>query len=559
MSTQRETPSPKGRRAAGRVERARTSERRPLLPRWRRSAKAEPKTDMTVPLLAGYRRPGPGKGRRIALYIALAALFIGWGFYFGLSAPFRIMPLVSPLPLLVLLIIWVLPAGEYAPTRAIEPLYLAFFAALVLWPNYIAVVLPHLPWLTLLRIFVTPLILIFLISISVSARFRATLGAAIGSAPVIWRLLAAFVGLQTFSLLLSDRPVLSFNDYLVDQLNHTFIFIVSCYVFLTPGFSERWAKAYLAMVYFVCGVGLWEWSIGMLPWAGHIPSFLRVETDLVANILDGAQRASLKVHRVQGMSVQPLAMAELLGLAAPFALHIAMNRYPLVLRILGAFYLPLALFLIELADSRLGNVALLSAVLFYILIWAGLKWRQNKQSLIAPALVLLYPALMAMTLVGTFFVRPLRVAVWGSGAQRGSTDARAMQWDLGIPKIITHPFGHGIGQAAKKLGYVNPAGKGTIDSHYLTILMDFGPLGYLLFYGLFAYAAWLAARIVIYFRPKGDTMILLPLMVAMLQFIIIKSVLSLDHNHPLVFMMLGGIVALSYRAKLEAQKAVPSA
>ena len=498
------------------------------------------------------------KNRRIILYLALAATFVFWGFYFGLSAPFRIMPMISPLPFLVLLVVWTLPAGEYAPTRAIEPLYIAFFAALVLWPNYIAVVLPNMPWLTLLRIFVVPLILVVLISISVSARFRAKLGETIGSAPVIWRMLAAFVALQTFSLLLSDRPVLSLNDYLVDQLNHTFIFLVSCYVFLIPGFSERWAKAYLFMVYVVCGVGLWEAAIGGLPWAGHIPPFLRVETELVANIIDGASRSSVAVHRVQGMSVQPLAMAELLGLAAPFALHIAINRYALPLRILAAGYLPLALYLIELADSRLGNVALMSAVLFYILIWASLRWRRDRQSLLAPTLVLLYPAIMAVALVATFLVRPLRVAVWGGGAQQGSTDARVAQWNMGVPKVIDHPLGHGIGQAAKKLGYMNPAGKGTIDSHFLTTLMDFGPLGFVLFYGLFAYGAWMAARIVIYFRPKGgDIMMLLPLMVAMLQFLIIKSVLSLDHNHPLVFMMLGGIVALAYRAKLEAANSPP--
>lgn len=485
----------------------------------------------------------------MALYLLLGGFCIAWGFLFGLAAPFKIMPLVAPIALLLLVIVWTLPDGEYAPTNAIEPLYIAFFVSLIIWPNYVAISLPNMPWMTMLRIFAAPLILITLICVSVSSRFRDTMKETIGHDNVLWKILLLFVALQTITLPLSDRPVVSLNRYIVDQLYHTSIFLISCYVFLKPGFAQRWALALLVMVYIVCAMGLWEASIGGLPWAGHIPSFLKIETDLVANILDGARRAAIGAHRVQAMTNQPLVMAELLGLAAPFALHIGLNRNPLLLRIVALAYLPTAALLIELADSRLGNVALLCAVLFYVLIWASLKWRQNRQSLIAPALVLVYPVILAGAVVGSFILPPLRRMVWGGGAKSGSTAAREAQWNLAIPEVLTHPFGHGLGQAARKVGYLNPAGTPTLDSHYINMLMDFGPMGFVLFYGLFFYAAWMAARVVIYYRPRGDTTLLLPLMVAMLQFVIIKSVLSIDANHPLVFMMLGAVVALAYRAK----------
>jgi hypothetical protein len=493
----------------------------------------------------------------VALYLALAIIAVAWGFAFGLSAPFRVMPLIAPLPVFILLIIWALPEGDYAPAKAIEPLFVAFLAALMLWPNYIAVVLPGLPWLTMLRIFAAPLLVVALICFSVSARFRTTMKLSIGSDPVIWRVLAAFVFLQTFSLLLSERPVFSINKYIVDQLNHTVVFLISCYVFLIPGFSKRWALALLATGYIICFVGLWESALGQLPWVGHIPSFLRVDSGYVAGVLEGASRTGVGVHRVQAMSSHALAMAEILGLVAPFALHIARGPHSLIIRGLGITYLPLAALLIELADSRLGNVALMSAVLFYILIWALLKWRQDKSNIIAPAIVLLYPAVMVSALLSTFFVGRLRIAVWGSGAQQGSTEAREIQWQLAMPKIMSHPLGHGLGQAARKVGYVNPAGQGSLDSYYLDILMDFGPFGFALFFGMFLYAAWVAAKVVMNYRPQGDMTLLLPLMVGMLQFVIIKSVLSLDHNHPLVFMMLGAIVALSFRARREGKLPQP--
>lgn len=552
LSSNPEVTPPSKARLGGGGEPVRPAKRRSLLPvRRERTPGPTAATYGATPLIHGYRRDRVSPAWKVVLYALLAVTCVGWGFYFGLSAPFRIMPLIAPLPLLMLLIIWALPQGEYAPRRAIEPLHLGFFVSLMLWPNYIAITLPGMPWLTMLRIFVVPLIIVTLICISVSPTFRKTMKDCLTSDPFIWRMFAAFVFLQTVTLPLSDRPVLTLNRYIVDQLNHTSIFLISCYVFLLPGFAQRWSKAVLCAAYFICGIGLWENQLGSVPWSGHIPPFLNVESEFVEGVLGGASRSSVGIHRVGAMSAHPLAMAELLGLVAPFALHIGMTRNPLILRILGFAYIPLALMLIELADSRMGNVAMLSAILFYVLIWATLRWRSHKQSLIAPALVLLYPAILGSALLGTFFVGRLRNAVWGGGAKAGSTEARSLQWDLAIPKVITHPFGHGLGQAARKVGYVNPAGKGSLDSYYINMLMDFGPLGFLLFFGMFLYAAWLAAKVVIYFRPSGDTTLLLPLMVAMLQFVIIKSVLGLDHNHPFVFMMLGAIVALAFRAKRE--------
>jgi hypothetical protein len=54
-------------------------------------------------------------------------------------------------------------------------------------------------------------------------------------------------------------------------------------------------------------------------------------------------------------------------------------------------------------------------------------------------------------------------------------------------------------------------------------------------------------------RPQGELTMLLPLVVALMNFVVIKSVFSQNANHPLVFMMLGAVVALTYRAQREAQ------
>jgi hypothetical protein len=50
-------------------------------------------------------------------------------------------------------------------------------------------------------------------------------------------------------------------------------------------------------------------------------------------------------------------------------------------------------------------------------------------------------------------------------------------------------------------------------------------------------------------RPDGELRLLMPLAVSVVNFVIVKAVLSQDSNHPLAFIMVGAIIALTYRAR----------
>lgn len=503
-------------------------------------------------LLAAYRGTPPKLATRTALYVGMAAIFLVYGFLHGLTAPFQIMPMSVPLVVMALVIIWVLPARENTPWRALEPLFLAFFAALMIWPDYLAISVANLPWITLKRLFAAPMALILLVCISVSGRFRRYLGAVVNSDRWIWKAIVFWIVLQTFSIFISWAPDRSLSKWVVYQTNWTLIFFVSCFLFSRPGFAIRWAYASVVLGYGICVFGLWEARIGTVPWAGHIPAFMRIEDEAVLRTLAGAVRSAKGLHRVQSISTTPLGMAELLGLIAPFALYFALSARNLLVRIGSALYLPVALQLVLLADSRLGMVALLGSVLFYVLIWGALRWRRDKGSLMAPTLVLSYPAIFSVALLSTFLIGRIRTRIWSDGSQQSSNDARATQWEMGVPKFTSHPFGHGIGGAATNLGYVQPGGLISIDSYYLTLLMDLGFLGFIVFFVVFLRAIWVATRTAIERQVEGELSLLLPLAVSLTNFVIIKSVLSQDANHPYAFMMLGAVVALAYRASREA-------
>lgn len=502
------------------------------------------------PLLAGYQAASPRYLRLllfVVLFVACAALGIGFGF----MAPVRMMPFATPIALLGGLVLWCLPPGNYAPTRVLEPLFIGFFAALILWPNYLALAVANLPWMTFLRITGTPLIVAFLACISISPSFRAHLRTILSVDRVIIRLMMALVGLWTFSILISADPGESVNRYIVAIVNLIGIFFVSCYLFYRRGFAEMWVQMLLVMLAIICVMAVWEFRIQSLPWAGHIPSFLKIEDPIVQKILSSGMTRT-EIYRVKGTATTPLGLGELLGLAMPFAMHFVLGRYNLATRLAAAVFIPVAAWVILLTDSRLGFVAGCASVLFYMLIWAMLRWRQDKNSLFAPAIVLSYPAVFAAFMAATFLVGRLRNEFWGTGEQQYSTQSRLDQWAVGIPKVFENPLGYGIGQGAATLGWTNLAGTLTIDSYWLTILLEIGVIGFIVFYGIILRSAFTSARVAVTESGDREIDLLLPMSVALLNFVIVKMVFSQDANHPLIFMILGAVVALTHRARLRA-------
>jgi O-antigen ligase len=149
----------------------------------------------------------------------------------------------------------------------------------------------------------------------------------------------------------------------------------------------------------------------------------------------------------------------------------------------------------------------------------------------------------------------IRNVVWGNGAQQASNDARVEQYASGMPMVWSHPWGHGIGTGGETLGFFAPSGLLTIDTYYLAVALEYGVLGFIIYYGMFAIGVAYAAVYAILARNRsGDYLLFLPISLALVNFLVIKSVFSEQDNHPLVFTMLGMLVALACRFHAEQEK-----
>lgn len=497
-------------------------------------------------VLAGYILPGwLSRHRKLVLTLTFIVLFF-YSALFLLIGRFLIVPFTAPLAILALLIIWALPERDVIPDKLLKKFFIAFMLAMLFWPNYLALDIGPLPWITASRLLGVPMVLLLFICLSQSTRFRETIKKAMAASPAIARMMIIFTALCVVSVVFSSNITASSNHLIIALVSWVSVFFISLWYFSKSENVHRFMGILWGATLFWCAMGFWEWTLNKPPWGGSIPSFLAVDDETVQRILAGSVRSATGVYRVQGKYTTPLGLAEFMALVTPFLLHFMLESKKILTRIGAAITLPIIFWTITATDSRLGAVGFLLSFLFYLLFWGARRWLHDRNSFFGPALTLTYPIIFVLFIIATFTVRRLRAMIWGDGAQAASDQARQVQLDMGLVDIMQRPWGYGIGRGGETLGYMNPAGILTIDNYYLSIALEIGIVGFVVYYGMFLVAVvrggWRGIR------DTDDTSLwVIPAVISRANFIVIKSVLSQQEGHPLVFAILGLVVALLAR------------
>jgi uncharacterized membrane protein (UPF0136 family) len=478
--------------------------------------------------------------------LCCVALGLAYGFLYTLFPPQWLIYLVLPIVVLALLVIWALPDTDRAPVGLLGRLFLAYFFVMILWPNYLAIALPGLPWMTLRRLVAFPMLGTLLICYSTSSRFRKEMAESIGAAKPLGYMIAAFSLVQVFTIFLSDAPAYSFNFTLNYWFSTTTAFFVAAWALTRRGQMRTFIWGIIGTTVLLCFVGLLEFRNQGVLWAGHIPSFLQVQDEVMQRYLAGNIRD--REYRVVTTFSVSLALAEYLAMATPFFIHRLMKARgigPILAWILADLLVLLA---INLTQSRLGILGWVTAHVVYGCIWAFRRWRTQRADIIAPAVSLVYPVGALLFFIGMFTVPAIRNRTIGGGSTGFSDQARQVQFEMMWPRLFENPFGYGGGRSGEILGYRLPSGLLTIDSYVVTMVLDAGVLGLGLFAGAFIYAA--AKMIQLAWRTKaGEVDLALPLACALVIAMQVRLVLSQTDNLPLLYMLLGMAAALLWRAR----------
>ncbi len=502
------------------------------------------------PVLGQYHVPrAPARDRLFKLVIYSLIAFVGlfYGLMVAIFPMFLYLYMATPILLLAMVLVWALPQSDKVPEGAMEGLFWAYLVSMLLWPNYLAISLPGLPWITVQRLVLFPLAFLLMISFSISPAYRARTAEVFRDNPWMSRLLLAFWAIQFITIAFSKTPADSLNRFVSNTFLWTMLYTLAVIIFQKNGRGEKLVYRLLMMLVILGVVAIFEFRNQGVLWANHIPSFLKVADESVQRTLAGGIGAHGS-HRVLTTFSTPLGFAEILGLSTGFLVYAIISAKSAWQRALLILYFPAHFMAIWSTSSRLGMVGFFGSCLAYLFIWGVHKWNSRPNAILPPMLVLGYPAILGTFLALSFIWHRLEVLIWGGGSQQASTEGRKLQWAAFWPKFFAWPFGHGPGSSGDALGYANRGGVTTVDSYYITIAMDYGIFGFISFYGLIAVAMYTAFALAI--QKKQENMELMaPAAVLLGMFIVIKGVFSQEGGNPLVFVVLGLIAVANHQNK----------
>lgn len=485
-----------------------------------------------------------------ALILALIVVGLIYGFLAAVFPYWFYLYLALPLGLLVGLVVWVLPAAERYPSKVMKALFWAFLVSLLAWPNYLAIAIPGLPWITIQRLLLAPLTLLFLVSVSISTDLRNTLNVALGRSKSLTLLMLAFVAVQLLTTAFSDYPAMSLNRLINNQLAWTTLFFVAVWIFLDRSNVRRFYAFLTGLTVFACLIAGWEWYLQRVPWAGHIPSFLAVDDERIQQVLFGTRsRAGTEQYRVAGTFITPLNLAQFLGLATAFVIHALVTAKTMRRRIALTVFLPVLFLVILSTGSRLGALAFFVSGFGYLFTWLYLRWRADPKDLFGIAATVAAPFFAGAFLTLSIVWNRLNSLIWGSGNGDtvASTEARRQQLELFWPKIQQWPFGYGTGRSGEVLGWYSPGGVLSIDSYPITIALDYGLIGFCIFYGILVITMIYAWQHLL--SQQQGSLDALPIAIMVPVFILVKTVLSQDNEHSLIFIAIGLVIGLRYHSR----------
>ena len=233
---------------------------------------------MTTNILKPYtRRRDPGRLQRTVTGIALVSLAALYGVLLSvLPMQFLLLPLV-PILLGVALILWLLPdiGGVQEPWMRAS---MQWFVLLnVLWPTYVAINAPGLPWISGTRVALFALMVAALVNFATSSDFRGRIADAMAAIPLVQRAFWVFWGATAFSLLISVEPFVSLSKFANNQIYWTAMLALSAWLATTPGFASAIGRTLGWTIMIVGALAVNEYRAGGVVWLPYLPSWLTAD------------------------------------------------------------------------------------------------------------------------------------------------------------------------------------------------------------------------------------------------------------------------------------------
>lgn len=467
----------------------------------------------------------------------------------AMAVIFPPMASIGVVALIGVILLWAMPELQIVPDKLLRRMFFAMVFVQLCVPNYYAIDTGVLPWISIRRLFAVTVIFLFALTTAGSQTARDKIVETIKSNRLLAFLSLGFLAMLLLSLLTAKFPVGALSG-VVDSFLSWYVPLFACVLVV------RTERDIILLLKIIAIAGIVDSLLGVIEFVLQRRYFFDIfpksmlQSMLASNpaldIIYNTVWYRNGIYRASSIYTVPLSFGEIVAIVAPIGTYFIFHGENIKWRIVGAATVLASIAGLVVSGARGGFIAFLTAMPVMMFLWTIRHSKLNRGSLMGTMMAGLF-------LVGTVAVITLVVAwprasniVLGGGETAGSTDARFVQWQMAVPHILRNPItGHGKGAAPDVVGYYNLGNPiPTIDSYVISILVEQGVPGLLLFFGMIGFGIWTGMKLYLG-RTHEHASLGAPIACSLLAFAVYRSALSQTENHTLIFLIVGLVFAVA--------------
>jgi hypothetical protein len=488
---------------------------------------------------------------KVCFGVLLVGLAMFTGVYITAGGTQAIGLVGTPIGIMAAMCLWLLPDVHRTANPPFYKLMIAYVVLLAAWPGYVAIALPGLPWITPARFVLGIMLAVMALQFAQFPEVRQRIRDTIFYDRLAVRLYVGFWITAIVALPFAPSPSGALSYGIMQEV-----------LALSPGLALAWVLSKdierlprILLVLSLCCiltmvVAVVENIMQQPPWMNYIPSFMMVDQELLTTYLSTQARTGDRRYRIRSTFGIVLYYSQYLCILLP-VLTYHMLRMRGSARLLLPLLVVLILHTVWYANARTASLALLLSLFGSagLVLLRTLVYRRS-----GDPFKTLFQAVMLAAVIGVLGVaiassHRAQMYTIGGDQHAASNLTRDRQWNNTWDQLVRNPIGVGLGNSPTFVG-TSGRGQQIVDSLYINMLVDVGPIGFMCFFGFYIRLAWLGLITYIRARDELDEMAG-PITLGLIGLVVSAYVISFSDNN-YIGMMFGVAIYLLHRRQQQA-------
>jgi hypothetical protein len=427
----------------------------------------------------------------IALFLIGVVLSMYTGLLVSIGGTLALQFVGYPIAIFVVLVLWLLPDVD-RPDRPPFMKLLTVYLFMMMWPAYLSVVLPGLPWITPPRVVLAIMLIVMMVHLPQNGQTRRDVAALLTWDRPAFHLYMAYLGLALVLVPFSRSPS-STITYMAFQetLALAPMVLAACALSTDTAAVGKAVRAITIVAALTMAIGVLENEMQIPPWANYIPNWLAMAPEMVEVALSPQARVGDNRYRVRTVFAVVLYYTQYLNLVMPLIFYAAW-RAKGKWRFLSFILIPLLLHTVWYTNARTSFIGMFIGLfgIMGLVILRNVFFRTKGDGFGRNLIIVGVFVAMLATAGAIMSSHRLKMYTFGGAQHNASNVARDLQWSNAWSQLRKNPVGVGLGNSTYYAGVPKGPGILILDSLWINFLVDLGIIGFSLYFGFFMRVAW---------------------------------------------------------------------